>query len=106
HRRPAADPRDASFDGGHVLRSIVRVLLVVRLIGVELLLGFRRQRRHYSVPGVCDDGSTSVCHDPLGVLLERRIVIPYFAWPLGRLSIRGLCSITRIPFQDADFVIS
>src|SRR5207249_10865367 len=105
HRRSAADPGYASLDGGHVFRSIVSVLLVVRLISFKFLLGFRRQRRHSSVLGVCDDGSTPVWQGPLGVFLKHRIVVPYLTRPLGRLAIRGLGSLTRISFQDPGFVV-
>src|SRR5713101_8321102 len=105
HGRPAGDPRDTSLDGGHVLRSIVRMLPVVSLVGDEFLLGLRRQRRYSPVLGVGDDGSTLVRQGPPGILLKRRIVIPDFPRPLRGLEIRGLRSLSRILFKGPGFVI-
>ena len=43
---------------------------------LQVLLGFRRDRRNLSVLGVRDDGITPVCYHPFRVLLKGRIIVP------------------------------
>src|SRR4030095_1616218 len=78
HRRTAGNPCDTALDRGHVLWSIVGVLLVILLIGFKSFPGFRRQGRHSSVLWVCDDGSALGRHNPSGILFEGGIVVAYF----------------------------
>ena len=105
HRWSAGNPGDTPLDRGHALRSIVRVLFVVLLIGFKSFSGFRRKSRHPSVLGISNDGSAFGRHNPPGIFFKGGIIIAYFTGPLSHLKVRSLGSLSRLPFKRSHFIV-